>query len=50
MVGGTFESGPRPDGGFHIKSVLPSYVPTTVTWIRSDNGTQSASAGSAFNE
>ena len=54
LVGGTFESGPRPDGGFHIKSVLPSYVPTTVTWIRSDsgsdNGTQSASAGTAFNE
>ncbi|WP_159399676.1 sensor histidine kinase [Streptomyces alboflavus] len=54
LVGGTFESGPRPDGGFHVKSVLPSYVPTTVTWIRSDsgsdNGTQSASAGTAFNE
>ncbi|WJV44894.1 sensor histidine kinase [Streptomyces flavofungini] len=47
LVGGTFESGPRPDGGFTVKSVLPSYVPTTVTWIRSDNGTQSASAGPA---
>ncbi|MFD0419317.1 sensor histidine kinase [Streptomyces alboflavus] len=23
LVGGTFESGPRPDGGFHIEAVLP---------------------------
>ncbi|MEU2565206.1 hypothetical protein ABZ626_38685, partial [Streptomyces longispororuber] len=37
LVGGTFEYGPRPDGGFHIESVLPIYVPTTVTWIRKDS-------------
>ncbi|MGW4766389.1 sensor histidine kinase [Streptomyces pseudogriseolus] len=27
LVGGTFESGPRPDGGFCVESVLPMEVP-----------------------
>ena len=48
LVGGTFESGPRPDGGFCVESVLPTYVPTTVTWIRADGA--SAPAARAFNE
>ncbi|CAM5310925.1 hypothetical protein SALBM311S_12099 [Streptomyces alboniger] len=34
LVGGTFEWGPLPDGGFRIESVLPTYVPTTMSWIR----------------
>lgn len=24
LVGGTFDSGPRPDGGFQVESVLPA--------------------------
>ncbi|WP_162931021.1 sensor histidine kinase [Streptomyces sporangiiformans] len=35
LVGGTFASGPLPDGGFTVESALPTYVPTTKTWIRS---------------
>ena len=27
LVGGTFESGPRPDGGFCVESVLPMKAP-----------------------
>ncbi|ATY16602.1 two-component sensor histidine kinase [Amycolatopsis sp. AA4] len=29
LVGGTFEAGPLPGGGFKIGAILPAYVPTT---------------------
>ncbi|GAB3377044.1 sensor histidine kinase [Amycolatopsis echigonensis] len=29
LVGGTFEAGPVPGGGFKIGAILPAYVPTT---------------------
>ncbi|MFB9925874.1 sensor histidine kinase [Amycolatopsis halotolerans] len=29
LVGGTFEAGPVPGGGFRIGAILPAYVPTT---------------------
>ncbi|MGW2331453.1 sensor histidine kinase [Streptomyces sp. NPDC001700] len=34
LVGGTFASGSLPDGGFTVETTLPTYVPTTRTWIR----------------